>query len=599
MNLIQYIRKNNLFIRKSRKNKQKQQIPNILNSSCRWLLLWLVINGFIQAIATVVNALLVELAFDRFVSQTNDSGIQANVWQITLGLIASAIMIAFFKTREIIDAETIGQNYVYQVRMTLYKKLVSVSPRTLQNRSQGAVMLRFVGDLTSLRKWVSLGLARLIVGMTTAIGCLLALSFVNQTLAFTVAVVLAMGALISFNVSKRMQQAAKESRRRLSRLAGNVNEKVASIAVVQVFGQSKREQKRIAKQSDELKKAMINRATITGQLLGVTEATTMFASTATIIIGGMVVRAEGATPGTIVAAMTIVSFLVPRLRELGRVQEYWHNSRVALEKIIDFLNSPSLINEMPNAPDLRVDSGCLEFEEVSFADVLSNINAIAPAGKVITIVGPNGSGKSTLLSLATRLMDPHSGRILLDGQDLALHSLASVRKAIGIASPDLPLLRGSLRRNLLYRYPKAKEDEIKKIWNLCGIEEIIAELPEGEKTRISERGIGLSAGQRQRIALARALLGEPQILLLDEVDSNLDHQAVAVVDRILSEYKGTILIITHRRDLLERADVIWHIENGELVEVGTPQKLLNQKSYTSDLFAQDINNDIASLQTNF
>ena len=564
----------------------KYKIPNILQSSCRFLLLGLVLNGFIQAIATVTNALLVELAFDKFVSITDEPLMKINIVQITIGLITSALLLAYLKTRERIDAETIGQNYVYETRMILYNKLITVSPRSLQSRSQGAVMLRFVGDLTSLRKWVSLGLSRLIVGATTAIGSLLALSFVNFTLALTVGIVLTIGAFVSFQASQRMQRAAKESRRRLSRLAGNVNEKVASVAVVQVFGQSRREERRITKQSDALKDAMIYRATIAGQLLGITEATTAIASAAVIIIGGMVVRNDGVTAGTVVAAMTIVSFLVPRLRELGRVQEYWHNSRVALTKIVEFLESPSLIVERPDAPDLKIKLGCLQFNDVSFGDVLTNINAIAPAGKTIAIVGPNGAGKSTLLSLTSRLMDPDQGEILLDGQELKLHSLKSVRKAIGMASPDLPLLKGSLRRNLLYRHPKASEKQIDRVWKLCEIHEIIDSLPQGDQTRISERGVGLSAGQRQRIALARALLGKPPILLLDEVDSNLDHQAVTVIDRILSKYKGTILMITHRKDLLEKADFIWYMENGELKEVGTPQDLFDRQSYTADLFRE-------------
>ena len=516
-------------------------IPPTLGGHRTWLLIRLVINGFAQAAATVANAQLVEIAFDELITKT-DPNFNRIASLIGLGLVAAALVIAVLRTLERRDAERIGQEYAYEVRMTLYNHLSSLSPRTLQQRSQGGMMLKFTGDLTALRQWVSLGLARLTVALTTAVGALLLLSTASWKLALTVGVVLLIGAWNIFRLGKPMQKAAKEARRRLSHLAGNINEKVASMAVVQVFGQSKREKKRIVEQSRRLETARVNRAVIAGQLRGVTEATTAIASGAALLMGATEIAAGHATPGTIVAAMTIVSFLVSPLRDLGRVQEYWHNSRVAVEKLAEFLATPSLVTEIPNAPDLIGGYGQLQFKEVSLEGALQNITVTAEPGQVVALVGPNGAGKSTLLALAARLLAPDQGTICLDGQNLATHSLASVRRAIGIAAPDLPLLRGSVGKNLRYRCRDASREEVARVWQLCGINELLLELPQGEKTRISEGGLGLSAGQRQRITLARAILGNPPLLLLDEVDANLDAQATAVVERVLSEHQGTVLI---------------------------------------------------------
>ncbi len=560
------------------------QIPHAISGNRRWFLTRLIINGFCQAAATVANALLVELAFDELITIANPGFNNQLLWQIGLGLAAAAIVTALLRVLERADAERIGQDYAYEIRMILYERLMSLAPRALQNRSQGGVMLRFIGDLTALRQWVSLGLARLTVAITTTVASLAALSLVSTPLALTVGLVLAIGGLSSFMLGKRMRSVAQESRRRLSNLAANINEKVAAIAVVQVFGQSQQEKKRIARQSRRLEKAMIDRAMVAGQLRGITEGTAAIASGAALLMGAVEVAAGRTSPGVVVAAMTIVGLLVPPLRDLGRVQEYWHNSRVALQKVKQFLATPALVTQKANAPEIKLGPGRLEFDCVSLEGSLHKVSAIAEPGQIVALVGPNGAGKSTLISLAARLIDPDEGLIRLDGQDLTQHSLESIRRAIGMASPDLPLLRGTVAKNLRYRWRDAPIEEITRVWQLCGIEQVLAELSKGEETKVSEGGKSLSAGQRQRIALARAILGNPPLLLLDEVDANLDAQATAVVDRVLAEHKGTVLIITHRQERLVAADVIWYLENGRLIETGSPDLLLNSDSLTARLF---------------
>jgi ATP-binding cassette subfamily B protein len=561
------------------------QIPRAINSDRIGLLVRLIGNGFAQAATTVANALLIELAFDRLIITTASPAFNQIAIQIGLGLALAALVMGLLRMVERVDAERLGQDYAYDIRMGLYERLTSLAPRALQSRSQGGVMLRFVGDLTALRQWVSLGLARLTVSTTTAIGALFALSFVSFSLALTVGLILLIGTAIAFGLGKPMQSAAKEARRRRSHLAANINEKVASVAVVQMFGQSKSEKKRMDRQSRRLQDAMVTRAMITGQLRAVTESTAVLATAGALLVGAIEVAADRASPGTVVAAMTIVGLIVPPLRDLGRVQEYWHNSRVSIQKIHEFLDTPSLVTEVPNAPNLKLGEGCLEFERVSLNGILHQFSAIAKPGKIIALVGPNGAGKSTLLSLAARLLDPDEGVIYLDGQDISKYSLASVRRAIGMASPDLPLLRGTVAKNLTYRWSKAPEEEIQRVRQLCGIDEILAELPNGDQTKLSEGGAGLSAGQRQRIALARAILGNPPLLLLDEVDANLDAQATAIVDRILAQHQGTVILIAHRIERLAVANEIWHLENGRAIEMGLPAEILKGDGPTARLFS--------------
>jgi ABC-type multidrug transport system fused ATPase/permease subunit len=202
------------------------EIPPTVGGQRTWLLGRLILNGFAQALATVAHAQLVKLAFDKLIRHSDLAPNTMMLW-IGLGLGAAAGVMALLRVLERTDAERIGQNYATEVRITLYEHLSSLAPRALQLRSQGGVMLRLVGDLTSVRQWVSLGLARLAVTVTTTVITLVVLVLINLTLAFTVALILAIGILAMFKLGQQMQGKARESRRRLSYLAANINEKIA------------------------------------------------------------------------------------------------------------------------------------------------------------------------------------------------------------------------------------------------------------------------------------------------------------------------------------------------------------------------------------
>ncbi len=559
------------------------RLSGILGGRRRLLWARLVGNGLAQALAAIATTLLVRHTFDHWLSASQPAALPALVW-IGAGLITVAALRAWLRARERIDAELLGQEYVYRVRLTVFDRLGALAPRVLQRRRRGSLMLRFTGDLSALRQWVSLGLARLsVAGVTTGVA-LAALGYLNPTLALAISLILVGGVATALAVARPLRAAVRETRRRQSLLAANVNEKIAAMPTIQLCNQAQRERRHVARQGRRLRDAMVARARIGGWLRAITEATSALAVAAVVLLGVVEVAHGRTTPGTVVGAMTIVGLLLPALRDLGRVHEYWHGFRVASERIQQFLELPNPVGERPNAPDLAVAHGQLELRRVGVAGVFEDLNATAPAGGVIAIVGPNGAGKSTLLALAARLLDPDQGVVRLDGQDLTQYSLASVRRTVGMVSAELPLLKGPIARNLRYRWPEAPEEEVERVCALCGVNELLAELPEGAQTRLLEDGKNLSPGQRQRIALARALLGDPALLLLDEVEAHLDARASAVIDQVVARYRGTVLMITHRRDRLFQADEIWHVADGRLLEIGPPLKLLNGDGPTSRLF---------------
>lgn len=544
-------------------------MPPILAGS-RWILLVsLIVYGLGQTLTKVGSALLIELAFDRVLVAADPAG-YGLVLAIGAGLLATAALAAELEIGEREDAERLGQRYATAIRITLFQKLLTLSPRVLQQRSQGAVALRFIGDLTAIRKWISLGLARLVTATIKGFGLLLGLAFVSPVLALTVAAVLGIGFMLSLSLGHALQHSAREARRRLSQLAGNITEKIAAVGVVQVFGQSQREQDRLIRQSRRLEETHIRRAVTAGQLKGLVEAITLLALGSVLMVGSWQVTAGQMSVGMVVATLTLVGQLTPTLRDLSRVQEYWHNAQVAQAKILEFLRIPSGVVDQPDAPDLVITAGRLTFDRVCVAGGIHELSGEVEPGQVVVIVGPNGAGKSTLLALVARLLDPDSGSVQIDGQDLRWCNLRSVRRAVSMVSPDLPLLRGSIRKNLRYRRVSSSSREQRTLWKRCGVDALLGQLPRGEKTSLAERGLGLSTGQRQRLMLARGLRGNPPLLLLDEVDANLDPKSARLIDRIVSKYEGTILLVTHRPERISLADVVWHLEDGQLKSVETP-----------------------------
>lgn len=543
------------------------------------ILLLLIVNGLGQAAATVGAAKSVEFAFSKLQSVGPVGA--SDIAMAAVGLAIATSVTAALRARERVDAERLGQSYSHDLRMHLFSHLTSMSPRAVGARSQGSTALRFIGDLSAIRRWVSLGLSRLCVATTMVIGTLVALALVNPVLAMATGAAAAAGGVGALIQGPGLRTATREARRRRSRLAGTVTETIAAVGVVQTSNAVERERRRVGKYSRRLRNAMIARARRLGRLQALAEATASGA-TAMLVLTALVF---GIGAPQVAAAMTVVGLLVPQLRGLTRVQEHRQSRQVAVEAINRFLDRPPMLSEPVDPLTLPDGPGILELRSASF-DAVREASAIARPGQTIAVVGPNGAGKSTLFSMIGRLVDLDGGQITLDGVDLARVPLVETRAVIGMAGPDLPLMKGSIRRNLTYQHRNAEESEIAAVIDRCDLADLVASSPDGLETAISERGANLSSGQRQRLLLARAALAKPRVLLLDEADANLDAATASVLDNVLADHRGTALIITHRLERAVRADEIWYLTDGRLAESGPPAELMSRDSATRRLFHQ-------------
>lgn len=551
------------------------KLPPVVAQGRRLKIIQLITNGFFQAIVMVGFTFLIKEVFDGFI-YTNDTNI--SLWKVGSYAVIIITALAWLKYRERSDAESLGQDYVHGLRKQMFSLLCESDLRQLERHGQGDIILRFATDLTALRQWVSLGMARLVVACTIIILSLSAVCFINFSLGVVVGIALLINLLLSFFIGYRLEHTFREARRSRSYLANNLAEKVNSLYTVNVSGQRKREKQRIARQSLRVMNSMVARAKAIGINRGITEGSMMLATTAALIAGAILIGSGSTTPGAVVAAMTIIALLTQSTRNIGRVYEYWHGARIAREKIESFLDDP--------VPARKIHPPRLLNSSLILKDIWSpgsnNYDEIAVSpGKKIVVVGDNGAGKSTLLKEIAGVIKPRRGKVLLNNIDVMELHEKYLRNMMGMVSPELPLIRGTIRKNICYRRPSAEPEEIAQAVELSGLKKFLMQFADGIEHRVSRGGKNLSLGQQQTIILARAILGSPEILLLDEADSFLDGEMRRVFTDIVINYSGTVIMATHNLKHITLANEIWVLKNGQLAWQGPPDEFnaatINQK----------------------
>ncbi|MBK5287207.1 MAG: ABC transporter ATP-binding protein [Acidimicrobiia bacterium] len=525
--------------------------------------LLLVVIGLVQGACVVASVLLIRIAINRFQTPAVQP---SDLLSIAALFTAVAMVLAIARGAEFTYAEQAGYDAVGRIRVDLHHHLTDLPTRAVARSSQGALILRFTGDLSTLRTWLSRGLARGIVNAIIVVGGVGVLVFTNALAALAVVGVLLVGTAVSLAASDRVRRATRAVRWRRSLLASNIIEQVRSLAVVQVFGRTAGERARLEAQSDDLVWADNRMVMTRGRLRGISSATGSLAVSAVLVVGAFAIPRGQATVADIVAAITAVRFLSGPIRILGRVNEYWPAAQVSRRKLHDFFNRATMPVESDDLVPLRPRAGRIEFRDVSVAGVLDDVNLTVQGGEILAITGANGAGKSTLLALLARFLEPDSGEIVIDDQLLTSCTRRSTYRAVGMVSPDLPLMRGTVKRNLSYRYRSATDEQLEHVIMTCRIDELVEDLPGGLSAWLTEGGGNLSTGQRQRLALGRAILGSPRILLLDEPTSNLDARSAELFRRIVAHYRGTILLVTHDPAELAIADHVCVMVDGRVEE---------------------------------
>ncbi len=567
------------------------QLPGLLAPARRWRLAVLAAIGALQSGAAIGLAWWLQQVLRARArgagSQAEQDASALTTWirdaaaggaleqlALVLGTLGWVGAIAWLRRRERIDAEALGHSYVNDLRSQLLDKLVRFDLHERVRVSRGAVIVRFISDLTALRQWVSLGIARLLVSGLTVLITLPAFALISPGMALVAGVALALSTVWLVGLGPALREAARRVRRQRAKLAADVADRVAALPTIQACGQVTRERKRLLRRAEQLAQESIARAHVVGTARAAAESGTLLAMVGVVLTAALLSSSSVADGATVVSALAVIGVLNGSFSQLARVYEYWQGAQVARQKILNFLASPASLPSpgasSSRAPSRPAPAPQLAFEQVHVEGLIPSLSWRPPTGELTALVGANGAGKSTLLAMAGGLLTPDGGAVTLNGESVMALSERIRAGAIGMVSSEAPLLRGSILRNVRYRHPKASLGDVWDVLEQCGLSGWVESLDKGLDTRLSEGGSNLSLGQRQRLLLARALLGNPPLLLLDEFDANLDPPTWAHCFEVIQSYPGTRLMVTHREDSARAADHLVLLRDGRIGAEGTP-----------------------------
>lgn len=516
----------------------------------RRLFALLLANGTTQALLATALAVLTAKIFQQLVgSAATPSSFE--IFALLAASILCTALISFLRGRGHVDAERLGQSYVHDVRLLLFARISAAGAEKMREMSQGAVMLRFMGDLTAFRNWVSLGFSRLIVSGFAVGGSIAALAVLAPVVSIALAGALAIAGAGAIALGPRLVSAAREARHRRGKLASVLADRIARLGVVEAFDRRGVERRRLATLSEKLRDALVRRAAAVGLLRGMSEAASVFAGLIALVIVGFSAD-KSSSGGAAAAAILLAGVMAPRVQELGRVWEYWTAVKVAVEQQRRLLN----LRPTRRLREIAGEGYALKMLTVTVKDLVNEASLEIGDGERVAIIGRSGVGKSTLLQIAAGLRQPDSGSVCV-GAARRGHT------AVAIVSNDFPLLRGSVRLNLSYGRRGADREELERVTNSLGLEDCLARLG-GLDGRVSDGGAALSAGERMRFALARALIARPRLLLLDEIYGPLDADTARKVAAAVRDFDGAVLFAAHEMSSIGAVDRAFTIHNGGL-----------------------------------
>lgn len=480
---------------------------------------------------------------------------------------------------------------ISKLRARVQKKVLSLPVRFFDNTKSGSLVSRIMSDVEGVRNLIGTGLVQLVGGVMTAVVSLILLLDISVAMTLITFVPLIVFSIIALKAFKIIRPIFRDRGKINAEVKGRLTETLGGIRVIKGFGAEKQEEAvfeaGVAHLYQNVKKSLTTTAFMTSSstfLLGV-------ATTSVMGYGGFKIIGGSLTVGEFVEFTVLLGLMVAPIVQMSNIGSQLTEALAGLDRTEELMNMRGETQKGERPVLLDSVKGHMRFANISFSyekdkEVLHNISFEVRPGQVVALVGSSGSGKSTIAGLAASFLNPDSGTITIDGQDLSKVDLNSFRRHLGVVLQDDFLFEGTIRKNILFPRPNAPEEQFQQAVKAAYVDEFTDRFEDGLDTLIGERGVKLSGGQRQRIAIARAVLANPRILILDEATSSLDTESEVLIQKSLAKLTmgRTTFVIAHRLSTIRRADQILVIEKGRIAEQGSHGELIAAKGRYHDLF---------------